>query len=105
MSMPSDSTSGAGRAASMKQLIEEKLREALAPQRLEVADDSHKHEGHAGWRPGGETHFRVEVVSEVFEGMSRVARQRRVYEILSEELAESVHALQLRTLTPEEDAG
>lgn len=98
--MPSESTSGAGRAPSMKQIIEDKLRAALAPQRLEVADDSHKHEGHAGWRPGGETHFRVEVVSEAFEGMTRVARQRRVYEILSEELAERIQALQLWMLTP-----
>lgn len=105
MSMPSDGSPGAGQAPSMKQRIAEKLRAGLAPQRLEVADDSHKHEGHAGARPGGETHFRVEIVAEAFVGESRVARQRRVYALLSEEMSERVHALQLRTLTPDEDAG
>lgn len=84
--------------------IERKLSEALAPQRLKVVDDSEKHKGHAGYREGGQTHFRVEVVSAAFAGQSRVARQRRVYDILAEELAGGVHALQLTTLTPEEDA-
>ena len=83
--------------------IERKLTEALAPLRLRIVDDSEKHRGHAGYREGGETHFRVEVVSEAFAGQSRVARQRQVYDILSEELADRVHALQLKTLTPEED--
>lgn len=84
--------------------IELKLTQALAPQRLKIVDDSEKHKGHAGYREGGETHFRVEVVSAAFTGESRVARQRRVYQILAEELADRVHALQLKTLTPEEDA-
>ena len=83
--------------------IERKLTQALAPQRLKVVDDSEKHKGHAGYREGGETHFRVEVVSDAFAGQNRVARQRRVYEILAQELADRVHALQLTTLTPEED--
>lgn len=83
--------------------IERKLTEALAPQRLKVVDDSEKHKGHAGYREGGETHFRVEVVSDAFAGQSRVARQRRVYDILAAELAGRVHALQLTTLTPEEE--
>lgn len=85
--------------------IERKLTQALAPQRLRIVDDSEKHKGHAGYREGGETHFRVEVVSEAFAGQNRVARQRRVYDILAEELAAGVHALQLKTLTPEEDRG
>ncbi|MEQ8402471.1 MAG: BolA family protein [Roseitalea porphyridii] len=85
------------------EMIEQKLTEALAPQRLKVVDDSEKHKGHAGYREGGETHFRVEVVSAAFSGQNRVARQRRVYEILSAELAGRVHALQLQTLTPDED--
>ncbi len=84
--------------------IERKLTQALAPQRLRIVDDSEKHRGHAGYREGGETHFRVEVVAEAFAGLTRVARQRRVYDILAEELAAGVHALQLKTLTPEEDA-
>ena len=83
--------------------IERKLTEALAPLRLRIVDDSEKHRGHAGYREGGETHFRVEVVSRDFAGLNRVARQRRVYEILADELEEQVHALQLKTLTPEED--
>ena len=83
--------------------IERKLTEALAPHRLNIVDDSEKHKGHAGYREGGETHFRVEIVSDAFAGQNRVARQRRVYEILAEELAAGVHALQLKTLTPEED--
>lgn len=89
----------------MAERIEGKLREALEPARLEVVDDSHRHEGHAGWAPGGETHFRVTVVSEAFAGKGRVERQRMVYRLLAEELAERVHALQLDTRTPAEDAG
>ncbi|GAB4373377.1 MAG: BolA family transcriptional regulator [Kiloniellaceae bacterium] len=84
--------------------IERKLTEALAPHRLKIVDESEKHKGHAGYRAGGETHFRVEVVSDAFAGQPRVARQRRVYEILAAELSGGVHALQLKTLTPAEDA-
>lgn len=84
--------------------IETKLTQALAPTRLRVKDVSHRHAGHAGARPEGETHFDVEVVSAAFAGLNRVARQRLVYDTLRDELAERVHALQLRTLTPEEDA-
>lgn len=84
--------------------IERKLTEALAPQRLKIVDESEKHKGHGGYRDGGETHFLVEVVSDAFAGQNRVARQRRVYEILAAELAGRVHALQLKTLTPAEDA-
>lgn len=87
---------------SMADTIERKLTAALAPQHVEVRDDSHKHAGHAGWREGGETHFHVTVVAEAFNGENRVARQRKVYNVLAEELADSVHALQLVTLTPEE---
>jgi len=86
------------------EIIEQKLTQALAPQRLKIVDDSEKHKGHAGYRDGGETHFNVEVVSAAFAGQSRVTRQRRVYEILAAELAGRVHALQLKTLTPEEDS-
>ena len=67
--------------------MERKLTEALAPHRLKIVDESEKHKGHAGYRAGGETHFRVEVVSDAFAGQPRVARQRRVYEILAAELS------------------
>lgn len=85
-------------------IIERKLTEALQPLRLTVSDESHLHAGHAGARPEGESHFRVEIVSEAFEGKSRIDRQRLVYGILSAELAGPVHALALSTLTPAEAA-
>jgi BolA protein len=88
----------------MAERIAGKLAAALKPARLAVRDDSEKHRGHAGWRAGGETHFRVEVVSAAFGGLSRVARQRLVYDALAAELRGGVHALELKTLTPEEDA-
>jgi BolA family transcriptional regulator, general stress-responsive regulator len=84
--------------------IRAKLAAGLAPASLEIHDDSAKHAGHAGARPEGETHFRVRVVSAAFAGMGRVDRQRKVYALLAEELAERVHALALETRTPEEEA-
>lgn len=82
--------------------IESKLREALAPTELEIHDDSHLHEGHSGWRVGGETHFRVRIVSSQFAGHGRVARQRMVYDAIANELTDRVHALQVTAQTPEE---
>lgn len=84
--------------------IANKLHAAIAPARVVVTDDSHRHAGHAGARPGGETHFTVLIVASAFEGLSRVARQRMVNAILKEELAGQIHALAMRTLTPEEAA-
>jgi BolA protein len=83
--------------------IAKKLTDRFAPTRLNIADDSGRHAGHAGARPGGETHFSVTVVSAVFVGLGRVARQRLVYETLAAELAGGVHALALTTLTPDEE--
>jgi len=85
--------------------IHAKLTQALAPSRLAVRDESHRHAGHAGARPEGETHFHVEIAAAAFAGKSRIARQRLVYQLLAEELAGPVHALALTTLTPEEDRG
>ena len=82
--------------------IERKLTEALKPTRLEIEDESARHHGHAGYQEGGETHFRVTVVSQAFAGQNRVARQRVVYKLLAEELAGRVHALALTALTPDE---
>jgi len=81
-------------------IIEQKLNNALAPSRLIVRDESHLHQGHAGSRPGGETHFRLLVVSERFEGLTRVRRQRLVNEALREEMRHKIHALAMQTLTP-----
>lgn len=82
--------------------IREKLTTALAPTQLTITDDSHRHQGHGGHHPDGESHFTVELVSARFTGMSRVARQRLVYDILADEMKERVHALALRTLAPGE---
>ena len=84
--------------------IRAKLTAALQPTRLVIRDESARHAGHAGARPEGETHFHIEIVSTAFAGDSRVARQRRVYTLLAEEMAGPVHALALATLTPEEEA-
>ena len=85
---------------SVAERIRAKLERAFAPERLVVTDDSHLHIGHAGARPGGETHFTVEVVSAAFAGLSRVERQRRVYDVLAEELAGPVHALSVQASAP-----
>jgi BolA family transcriptional regulator, general stress-responsive regulator len=82
--------------------IREKFTAALALVELEIEDESARHAGHAGARPGGETHFRVSIVSSAFEGHSRVARHRQVYVALDKELETAVHALALTTLTPKE---
>jgi BolA family transcriptional regulator, general stress-responsive regulator len=87
----------------MVDTIRRKLTERFAPVRIEVEDESHRHIGHEGARPGGETHFAVTVVSAAFAGQSRVARQRLVYDALAEELATRIHALSVTTLAPEED--
>jgi len=82
--------------------ISRKLEAAFAPVALEVRDDSARHAGHEGAREGGESHFDVAMTSEVFNGLSRVERQRRVNTVLAEELAGPVHALSLRLKAPGE---
>jgi BolA protein len=88
--------------ANMTSRLRAKLEAALSPLALDIEDESAKHAGHAGAREGGETHYRIRIVSESFAGLSRVQRQRKVYAAVAEELAERVHALSLVTLTPEE---
>ena len=83
-------------------VITKKLNEAFAPQSLKVVDESHQHEGHAGHRPGGQTHFRVYIVSKAFEGKTRLARHRMINEILSDDLAAGVHALAIHAQAPGE---
>jgi len=85
-----------------RETITEKLREAFSPESLEVQDESHLHEGHAGHRPGGETHFRVYIVSQAFAGKSRIDRHRLINAALATELAGSVHALALHAKAPGE---
>ena len=78
------------------------LQATFAPSRLEVIDESHLHHGHAGWREGGETHYRVKLVAEAFAGMSRVERHRMVNTALADELAGGVHALAISAKAPGE---
>ncbi len=75
--------------------ITSKLTSAFDPVHLEVIDESALHAGHAGARPGGETHFRVVLRSPAIAGQSRVAVQRRIHRVLAEELAGPVHALSI----------
>ena len=90
---------------STRDVIINKLREAFSPESLDVADESHLHEGHAGHRPGGETHYRVYIVSPAFEGKSRVERHRMVNAALETELKGSVHALAIKAQAPNESRG
>ncbi len=87
---------------SVAETIRSTLASAFAPVRLSVVDESHQHVGHAGHRPGGETHFRVELVAAAFAGKSRVERQRLVYAALKELMKTQVHALALTVKAPGE---
>lgn len=89
-------------AMNVKEKIEQKLVSAFPDAEIKVFDDSHKHAGHAGARPEGETHFRVVLRSAAFTGLSRLARHRRVMSVLQDELAGPVHALAIKAHTPEE---
>jgi BolA protein len=85
-----------------KDIITNKLREAFSPEGLDVTDESHLHEGHAGHKPGGETHFRLYIVSAAFEGKSRIERHRMINSTLAAELAGGVHALAIKAQAPGE---
>ena len=86
----------------VKDTITRKLQEAFTPAALSVADDSASHQGHGGWREGGETHFSIEVVSAAFTGKSRLERHRLVNAVLADELAGRVHALAIKARAPGE---
>ncbi len=87
----------------MAETIRDKLTRRFHPTRLVIDDELHRHIGHEGAKPGGETHFAVTIVAAAFADQSRVARQRLVYQTLADELATQIHALSLTTLTPTED--
>ncbi len=86
----------------VKDIITDKLTKAFAPKSLNVEDESHRHEGHAGHRPGGQTHFRVHIVAEAFRGKSRIDRHRMINGALDAELAGGVHALAIHASAPGE---
>ncbi len=92
-----------GLVMSVAQSIRAKLVSRFAPTRLEIVDQSERHAGHAGARPEGETHFRVAITAAAFAGLSRLERQRLVYETLAEELKTRVHALSLEARAPGEE--
>jgi BolA family transcriptional regulator, general stress-responsive regulator len=86
----------------VEEQITKKLRQAFAPETLEVVNDSHRHAGHAGSPGTGESHFRIKVVSRSFAGKSRVERHRMINEVLAGELTGKIHGLAISALTPEE---
>src|ERR1700761_6238205 len=89
-------------AMATRDVIIEKLHKAFAPESLRVEDESHQHVGHAGHRPGGETHFRVYIVSDAFRGKSRVERHRMINGTLAAALAGGIHALAIHAAAPGE---
>ena len=91
----------------MQQRIAARLNEALDPDRLDIVDESHRHAGHVGRGPGhapagGETHYRVKIVSAKFAGLGRIARHRLVYGLLADEFAGRLHALTVDARAPGE---
>ena len=90
---------------SVRDAIEKKLSLKFAPSHLEVLDESEKHRGHAGSRPGGETHFRVRIASSQLDSLNRVAQHRAVMETLDTELKSGVHALAIEVVKSGAPAG
>ncbi len=86
----------------LKEWIAEQLAVRFQPSVLSVEDESDRHIGHAGWREGGETHFRIDIVSEAFSGKSRVDRHRMVNEALAEAFSRGLHALAISARAPGE---
>jgi BolA family transcriptional regulator, general stress-responsive regulator len=84
--------------------IRQRLRETLAPSRLDLVDQSALHAGHAGARPEGESHFQLTIVAEAFAGKSRIERQRMVFAALGDLMQTDIHALAITALTPAEAA-
>lgn len=90
---------------SVRDDIEKKLSLKFTPSHLEVVDESEKHRGHAGSRPGGETHFRVRITSPLLDSLGRVAQHRAVMETLDTELKSGVHALAIEVVKTGAPAG
>ena len=86
----------------MQVLLESRLLEAFSPDVLRVIDESGQHIGHSGWREGGETHFRIEIVSPAFAGRSRLQRHRMVNDVVKEAFERDLHALAIKASAPGE---
>ena len=82
----------------VREIIVQKLSAKFAPNHLEVIDESHRHQGHSGSRPEGETHFRVRIAAPQFAGTSRIAQHRAIMETLDAELKGGVHALAIEVI-------
>jgi BolA protein len=88
--------------------VEARMRErlaTLAPQSMDLVDESEKHHGHAGYRDGGGTHWQLSIVSAAFAGKPTVARHRLVYQALGDLMDNPIHALSIRARAPDENAG
>jgi BolA family transcriptional regulator, general stress-responsive regulator len=86
----------------LKEWMTRTLEEGFQPTALTVTDESHQHAGHAGWREGGETHFRLDIVADAFRGKSRVERHRMVNAALAPAFARGLHALAIQARAPGE---
>ena len=87
---------------SIETIIKQKLTEVLSPSNLNIINESDQHASHAGSPGTGESHFRIYVVSQKFDGKSRIERHRMINEALAEELSGAIHALAIKALTPDE---
>lgn len=86
----------------LRDTITRKLNDAFTPESIDVVDESNLHEGHAGHRPGGQSHFRIYIVSQAFAGKSRIDRHRMINSVLADDLAGGVHALAIHAAAPGE---
>ena len=86
----------------VRDIMTKKLNDAFAPESIDVVDESHLHEGHAGHRQGGQSHYRIYIVSQAFSGKSRVDRHRMINAVLADDLAGGVHALAIHASAPGE---
>jgi BolA protein len=86
----------------VRDVLTKKLNDAFTPENIDVVDESHLHEGHAGHRQGGQSHFRIYIVSQAFAGKSRIDRHRMINAALADDLAGGVHALAIHASAPGE---
>lgn len=84
----------------VKDTIYRKLVDSLQPNHIDIINESHLHQGHAGWDGSGESHFRIRMTSDMFSGLSRIARHRLVYDALSPSPMDAIHALALELSAP-----
>ena len=93
-----------GSNASRTKLIKQRLKESLAPKKLQIVDESHLHAGHAGAKESGGGHFNIEIISEQFQDKSAIDRHRMIYVALGDAMGTEIHALSINAQTPEEAA-